>query len=108
MRSAHQAYCYAFTETSSQKSLDRLHALATAKNGFELAELDLTQRGAGELSGVRQWGISDVAMEALKNMKMVEAARNEAIKVVAEDVMLSAYPDLRKAVEIKDKITHFE
>lgn len=108
MRSAYQAYCYAFTETGSQKSLDRLRALATAKNGFELAELDLAQRGAGELSGVRQWGISDVAMEALKNMKMVEAARNEAMKMVAEDENLAGYPQLKEAVEMREKMTHFE
>ena len=48
MRSSHQAYCYVFTNTTSGKSLERLRALTTAKNGFELAELDLTQRGAGE------------------------------------------------------------
>ncbi len=108
IRSSHQAYCYAFTETSSQKSLDRLKALATAKNGFELAELDLAQRGAGELSGIRQWGISDVAMEALKNMKMVEAARNEAVRIIAEDEKLLGHPALKNAVELNDKVTHFE
>lgn len=108
LRSTHQAYCYTFADTNSQKSLDRLKALATAKSGFELAELDLTARGAGELSGVRQWGISDVAMEALKNIKMVEAARNEAIQMIAEDEDLIKYPELKIAVESKDEDTHFE
>ena len=108
MRSSHQAYCYIFTATNSQKSIERLRALTTAKNGFELAELDLTQRGAGELSGVRQWGVSDVAMEALKNIKMVEAARSEAIRLVAEDPLLSGYPILKKAVTAEEKTTHFE
>ncbi|MEK7641873.1 MAG: ATP-dependent DNA helicase RecG [Patescibacteria group bacterium] len=108
MRSAHQAYCYAFTETNSAKSIERLTALATAKNGFELAELDLTQRGAGELSGLRQWGVSDVAMEALKNLKMVEAARNEAMKLIAEDTSLGKYPLLKKVVDRSAKESHFE
>jgi len=107
MRSSHQAYCYVFIggnsgngSSGSQKSRDRLRALITAKNGFELAELDLVQRGAGELSGVRQWGISDVAMEALKNMKMVEAARTEAVRIIAKDPDLSGFPGL--------KVAHFE
>lgn len=108
MRSSHQAYCYAFTETNSTKSIERLKALQHAKNGFELAELDLAQRGAGELSGMRQWGISDVAMEALKNLKMVEAARTEAVRLIAEDILLSKYPLLKKAVEKHTSEAHFE
>ncbi|MES3031712.1 MAG: ATP-dependent DNA helicase RecG, partial [Patescibacteria group bacterium] len=56
IRSTHQAYCYIFAEAKSEKTVARLKALKTAKNGFELAELDLTLRGAGELGGTKQWG----------------------------------------------------
>ena len=108
MRSSHQAYCYAFTETTSQKSIDRLRALQTAKNGFELAELDLGARGAGELSGTRQWGISDIAMEALQNLKMVEAARTEAQQLIDQDPTLHTYPLLKQAVESHKTTSHFE
>ena len=108
MRSSHQAYCYAFTETSSQKSIDRLRALQTAKNGFELAELDLGARGAGELSGARQWGVSDIAMEALQNLKMVEAARTEATKIIDEDPTLKKYLVLKQVVETHKVTSHFE
>lgn len=108
MRSTHQAYCYAFTETTSAKSIERLKALQTAKNGFELAELDLSQRGSGELSGARQWGVSDVAMEALKNLKMVEAARTEAGRLIAEDRRLARYPLLRKEMDSRARTMHFE
>lgn len=108
MRSSHQAYCYVFTETKSEKSLDRLHALSTAKNGFELAEIDMMQRGTGELSGARQWGMSDVAMEALKNVKMVEAARTEATRLISEDASLSQYPELKKIAETKSAEIHLE
>jgi ATP-dependent DNA helicase RecG len=108
MRSSHQAYCYAFTETSSAKSIDRLKALQSAKNGFELAELDLAARGAGELTGARQWGVSDVAMEALKNLKMVEAARTEAVRLIEEDEKLTQYPILKRRVDVHKKEAHFE
>ncbi len=108
IRSSYQAYCYAFTETNSAKSIERLKALQHAKNGFELAELDLAQRGAGELSGMRQWGVSDVAMEALKNLKMVEAARTEAVRLITKDMSLGEYPLLKKAVEKHTSESHFE
>ncbi len=107
IRSNDQAYCYVFAETKTQKTLDRLKALQTARNGFELAEFDLAQRGAGELYGRKQWGISDLAMEAIKNIKMVEAARYEAEKMINEDPQLKEHPLLKEKITRKDKI-HFE
>ena len=107
-RSTLQAYCYAFTETTSEKSIARLKALQSAKNGFELAELDLAQRGAGNLSGLQQWGISDIGMEALQNQKMVEAARAEALRLVDEDQALTKYPELQKQVKKYDAEANFE
>jgi len=108
IRSNHQAYCYVFADSKSQKTADRLKALKTAKNGFELAELDLTLRGSGELGGTKQWGISDLGMEAIKNIKMVEAARTEAIRLISEDPELSKYPLLKNKVREKVKEFHFE
>jgi len=108
MRSTNQAYCYVFTETNSAKSIERLKALQSAKNGFELAELDLSQRGAGQLSGLQQWGVSDIAMEALQNLKMVEAARTEATILIDEDINLTKYPILKNKVDEHNKEAHFE
>ena len=108
MRSTYQSYCYAFTETNSIRSIERLKALQSAKNGFELAELDLSQRGAGQLSGTKQWGISDIAMEALQNLKMVEAARTEAVKLIEADTNLAGYPILKNATLEHVRESHFE
>lgn len=78
LRGTHQPYCFAVSESKSEKTRERLKALATAKNGFELAEHDLQFRGSGELYGAKQSGLSDLGMDALKNLKLVEAAREEA------------------------------
>ncbi|MDD5318916.1 MAG: helicase-related protein, partial [Candidatus Pacebacteria bacterium] len=107
IRSNHQAYCYVFTESKSESTVDRLKALITAKNGFELSEMDLALRGAGVLYTGKQWGITDIAMEALKNIKMVEAARTEATRLVEQDTSLKTYPLLAKALADQDSI-HFE
>lgn len=109
VRSNHQAYCYVFTESASAKTIERLRALKTAKNGFELAEFDLTFRGPGELTGGKQWGVSDIAMEALKNIKMVEAARKEAGKLLDTDNSLLNHPLLREELARRTaQSIHFE
>jgi topoisomerase-4 subunit B len=108
IRSSDQAYCYLFSETKGEKTFERLKALTTAKNGFELSEMDLTLRGAGELGGGKQWGISDIGMEAIKNIKMVEAAREEAKRLLTEDISLSHYPSILARLSEREKPTHFE
>jgi ATP-dependent DNA helicase RecG len=108
IRSTFQSYCYLFADAKSDKTIDRLKALTKAANGFELAELDLSLRGAGLLSGDKQWGITDLGMEAIKNIKMVEAARIEAIKIIERDTDLKSFPTLSEIIKSKNLKLHFE
>ncbi len=108
VRSNHQAYCFVVPESRGESTASRLKALVTAKSGFELAEQDLLQRGPGELGGRKQWGISDIGMEALKNLKLVEAARTEALELIKKDETLSQHPQLREAVVARAQHAHFE
>jgi ATP-dependent DNA helicase RecG len=108
LRSSHQAYCYLFTTSGNGHNNKRLHALKTAKNGFELAELDLSLRGSGQLSGTKQWGISDIGMEAIRNLKMVEAARLEAQTMLASDPELSRHRLIKEKLATKETLMHFE
>jgi ATP-dependent DNA helicase RecG len=85
-----------------------MKAFSTAKNGFELAEYDLSLRGAGELISGRQWGVSDIAMEALKNIKLVEAARTEAARLVTGDPDLKNHPVLLARASAADQQMHLE
>lgn len=108
IRSTHQSYCYLFAEVKSEKTMDRLRALEKANSGFELAELDLSLRGAGLLGGEKQWGITDLGMEAIKNIKMVEAARTEATYLIEKDEELLNYSLLKQKMEQKTRDFHFE
>ncbi|OJI09574.1 MAG: ATP-dependent DNA helicase RecG [Candidatus Vogelbacteria bacterium CG10_big_fil_rev_8_21_14_0_10_49_38] len=107
-RSSHQAYCFVFSDTKTAKSLARLKALVTAKNGFELAELDLAQRGAGMLMPGKQWGLSDLGMEAIKNLKLVAAARLEAETVINADPDLTRHPNYLTHLSSRPQEVHFE
>ena len=109
IRSNHQAYCYVFAETKTEKTMQRLKAFKNSSNGFELAEFDLKLRGPGELSGNKQWGISDIGMEAIRNLKMVEAARAEAEYLLSQDETLPKYPLINKKLSHrKIEEIHFE
>jgi ATP-dependent DNA helicase RecG len=108
VRSTHQAYCFAVTESKSEKTKERLKALSTAKNGFELAEYDLSFRGTGELYGAKQSGLSDLGMEAIKNIKLVEAARTEAQQLVATDAHLTQHPQIASKVARLGETLHME
>lgn len=105
-RSTYQPHCFAFIETASASA--RLKAFEKSANGFELAEKDLELRGAGELYGRKQWGLSDVAMEALKNMGLVKAAREEAHALIQADAELRGAPHLALEVARKRATLHFE
>ena len=108
IRSTHQSYCFALPESAGPTTRERMQAFQNAKNGFELAEYDLTLRGAGSLAGGRQWGVSDIAMEALRNLKLVEAARTEAAQLVSEDPSLARYPALASRAEAALASLHLE
>lgn len=107
MRSSHQPYCYLFADAKSDKTKERMTIFTKAKNGFELAEYDLELRGTGELTGLKQWGISDIGMEALRNKKLVEAAQRSAKELIATDPELTGHPLLKEIVKVYEN-THFE
>lgn len=108
IRSTHQSYCFALPESSGQTTRERMNAFLRAKNGFELAEYDLALRGAGELSGGKQWGVSDVAMDALKNIKLVTAARAEALGLINKDPELRQHPELARRTQNVERDMHLE
>lgn len=106
-RAEHQSYCYLFTESTGEMTQKRLEALVTAKNGFELAEQDMLTRGIGTLMDGKQWGMSDLAMEAIKNPKLVEIARQEARNLIDNEPDLQSYPDLAQLIKDRDTV-HME
>jgi ATP-dependent DNA helicase RecG len=107
-RSSHPPHCFLLPETKGEMAMRRLRALEKSDDGFKLAENDLDARGAGDLYGRRQWGMSDLGMEALKNAKLIRAAREEAVTLVKKDPTLSRYPALNERVRTLNSGLHHE
>lgn len=96
-RSDKQSYCFAIAHSQDADALARMNALLSAKDGFELAEYDLRLRGPGQfVDGERQSGMPDFAMASLGNVRMVQAAKTAAQKILSADPNLSSHETLRK------------
>ena len=107
-RGEHQSYCFLFTESSSRATWQRLKAIATAKNGLELAEKDLAIRGPGEFYGTRQWGLPDLTMASLSDAELIKSCRKEAEKLLAKDAELENYPLLKEKLKNFQESLHLE
>ncbi|MDP2663941.1 MAG: ATP-dependent DNA helicase RecG [bacterium] len=107
-RGEEQSFCFLLTDFQGQRTNQRLRALIKSENGFDLAEKDLEIRGPGDLSGQRQWGIPDIAMEAMKDISLVERSREEAKEILQEDPGLKKYPLLKEKLQEFQKQIHLE
>ncbi len=90
-RGAAKSYCILMTGQSGQSGGSvtpqadaRLNALVASQNGFELAELDLQQRGPGEFFGTRQTGLPEFRVaNLLRDKAVLELAKAEAERFAA-------------------------
>ena len=86
-RGAAKSYCILMTggTTTGNQVSDaaelRLDAMVRTQNGFELAELDLAQRGPGEFFGTRQAGLPEFRVASLvRDRAVLELAKTEAAR----------------------------
>jgi ATP-dependent DNA helicase RecG len=79
-RGAAKSYCILITgERISPLGEERLNAMVRTQDGFELAEVDLNQRGPGEFFGTRQAGLPDFRVaNLLRDRQLLELAKMEA------------------------------
>ena len=91
-RGARQSYCLLVSrprEELTEGAVERLEALVSTTDGFELAERDLEIRGEGQLLGARQSGLSDLRFVRLRqDRELLERAR-ELARDVEDDGLLA-------------------
>ncbi|WP_121714214.1 ATP-dependent DNA helicase RecG [Streptomyces sp. E5N91] len=79
----------------------RLNAVASTRDGFELSRIDLEQRREGDVLGQAQSGArtSLRVLAVIEDEEIIAEARQEAAAVVAADPELTGLPGLRTALE---------
>jgi len=107
-RGKHQSYCFLFSDSLSKKTKQRLSALMKSEDGFSLAEKDLQIRGPGDFTGTRQWGLPDLMMDALKDIKLVEETRQSAKELLQKDPYLKKHPVLEERLSEFRQRVHLE
>jgi ATP-dependent DNA helicase RecG len=90
-RGGEQSYCILMSgEKLSKESRQRLEAMCSTNDGFELSELDLKLRGAGDIHGTQQSGeafelnIANLATDS----QILSLTRDDAIAILDADPRL--------------------
>jgi ATP-dependent DNA helicase RecG len=99
-RGSEDSHCILICDDRSASG--RLKRFARTSDGFRIAEMDLKERGLGDLAGVRQSGgfalrFADLAADA----DLVKEARRAALAIIEEDPALSGkhHEALRRRIE---------
>jgi ATP-dependent DNA helicase RecG len=86
-RGEHPSLCVLFGDPR----LPRLEAIATERDGFRLAEVDLELRGAGDLLGTRQHGLPEFRVARLpQDTALLVRARDRADAILLGDPRLES------------------
>lgn len=84
-RGKYKSYCLLFSDSSQAASNQRLKSMEKIHVGFELAQIDLKMRGAGDIFGFKQSGFLNLKIADITDSQLVSRAREEAKRLVEND-----------------------
>ena len=80
---------------------ERLDAVASTTDGFELSRIDLAQRREGDILGAAQSGSKSTLRfsAGAADAEIIERAREDARSVVEKDPTLAKHPSLARTID---------
>ena len=102
-RSDLKSYCFLVTKSKAGEAYRRLKYMEQYTDWFKLAEIDLKLRGPWTILWTQQSWQLDLPEEALKDIKLLEATRNEA-RYIVENNLLEKFPKLKEKIEKEKKV----
>lgn len=98
-RGSHESWCILATDSTNEKSLERLDVLANSNDGFEIARKDFEMRGPGDYFGFKQHGLPE--------FKLTDLARDKAEIITAKEILDSLIEN-KEAKTIEKIIQNFK
>ena len=89
-RGADQSYCLLMADFKrTAVAEERLEAMVRTEDGFEISEIDLKLRGAGDFFGTRQSGVAEFKLaDLVHDQDLLRLAREIAFEVASRDPQL--------------------
>lgn len=104
-RGEHAGLCLFVTgaETDST-AMERVEAVASTLDGFELSQVDLEMRREGDVLGSLQSGGSSSLnwLRVTRDIKIIELSGELARQLIADDRQLKSVPDMRQRFEERE------
>jgi ATP-dependent DNA helicase RecG len=99
-RGSDPGICLLVTASESETAAERLTSVAETTDGFELAQIDLSQRREGDVLGTAQHGVRSQLqhLSVLKHGTIIEEAREDAQALLTEDPEIGGHPQLRETI----------
>ncbi|MEI9907248.1 MAG: ATP-dependent DNA helicase RecG [Actinomycetota bacterium] len=102
-RGASPGLCLLITNSEVDSSArERLNAVASTLDGFELSRIDLEQRREGDVLGESQSGTKSHLrlLRVLRDEGLIEIARKDAQVILAADPKLKEHPELAQELKV--------
>jgi len=100
-RGAEQSFCLLLSDDPSQTARQRLKLLEELSDGFALAEADLRLRGPGDYFGTRQSGLPELKAAGFGDVRLIEDARQEALRLLDADPTLAQAEHAALAAQVE-------
>ena len=108
-RGPHASSCILVADAKTEESVARMKVMVAYADGFRIAEEDLKIRGPGEFFGRRQHGLSELRIgNPLTQMQLLKNAREEALKVIAQDPHLQQRPHAALKEKLLQQFPEYE
>ena len=92
---------FLMAQPRSDVAAQRMEAMRTVGDGFELARLDLSLRKEGDLAGYRQHGDSNLAfVNIVRDAQLIEQVHADVEELIADDPCLTSHENGHLAHEL--------
>lgn len=93
-RQGQESYCLLFSSANTkqdQNSQERLQKFCKEKDGLKLAQIDLENRGAGDILGYKQSGLNNLHFASWTNSEIIKKAQEKFKENPSQESFLKAY-----------------